>query len=159
MKIDYQNTINTLKENGIIQDGDKYAVCLFKPESENNGVTSTIITSKFDYIMVANDDEIKLCDIDKKTGEFLERYVSFKKDDVVFKKKIKERNFIYASRGLFGGMVVAIHFIAHDFVHDYVIPKKIRGYEQKEASLELYNFVKEVYNTDYDAKIKEYKNK
>ncbi len=109
--------------------------------------------------MVANEDEIKLCDIDKKTGEFLERYVSFKKDDVVFKKKIKERNFIYASRRLFGGMVVAIHFIAHDFVHDYVIPKKIRGYEQKEARLELYNFVKEVYNTDYDAKIKEYKNK
>ncbi len=109
--------------------------------------------------MIANDEEIKLCDIDKKTGEYLDSFMTFKKDDVVYTKKIKERNFIYASKGIFGGIYIAIHFIPEGFVHGYIIPKKIRGFEQKVARQEIFIFIKEVYNTDYDAKRKAFKTK
>ena len=54
MKIDYKNTIDGLKEAGLIEPEDKYAVCLFQTESESNGVTTTMITSTVDYIIVAN---------------------------------------------------------------------------------------------------------
>lgn len=68
MKIDYQRIFDGLKERGLIKDGDKYAVCLFKPESKSNGVTITTITSKVDYIVVVNNEALTLLDIDKRTG-------------------------------------------------------------------------------------------
>lgn len=46
MKIDYRKTIDSLKDEGLIESGDKYAVCLFQTESESNGVTTTYITRK-----------------------------------------------------------------------------------------------------------------
>lgn len=159
MKIDYQKTINTLKEKGLIQDEDKYAFCLFRTESENNGVTTKVITSNVNYLMIANHDEIKLLDIDKKTGNYLDNYLVFKKENIVYNKKIKERNFIWASKGLFGGINIAIHFIAGGFVHDYVIPKKLNGFEQLNARLDLFTFIKDVYNTYYQTQENTYKNK
>lgn len=159
MKIDYSKTIDGLKESGLIQNGDKCAVALFKPETTSNGITSTTITSKVDYVMSANDSEIRLFDIDKKTGEYLDSYLIFKKETMVFAKKFKERNFIWASKGLFGGINIALHFIAEGFVHDYVVPKTIHGYEQKEARLELFAFIKDVYNAHYNALEYQYKNK
>lgn len=158
MKIDYRKTIDSLKEEGLIESGDKYAVCLFQTESESNGVTTTYITSKVDCIMTANADELKLIEIDKKTGEYLGNCLVFKKSDLVCGKKLKERKFIWASRGLFGGMYVTIHFIAEKFVHTYLIPKKHCGYEQKEAREELYTFVKETYNVYYREQELLYKN-
>lgn len=150
MKIDYTKTIEELKANGLIESGDKYAVAFFKPESSSNGITTTVTTSKFDYILTANEKEIKLFDIEKKTGKYLDSYLVFSKDDIVYTKKRKERRFIYASKTLFRKCVIGIRFISEDFNHDYVLPKKMHGYEQKQAVIELYNFVKEVYNTYYD---------
>ena len=126
MKIDYQKTTDGLKENGLILPDDKCAVCLFQNETESNGVTSTVISSKVDYIMAANADEIKLFDIDKKSGEYL---------------------------------YIAIHFIAENFVHNYLLPKEHNGFEQSDARLELYEFIKNTYNTHYDAQEKLYKGK
>ena len=159
MKIDYQKTIDELKENGLIKSDDKCAFCLFQAESESNGVTSTILTSKTDYIMAANIDEINLFDIDKKTGEYLGSFLTFKKDDVTYAKKIKERNFIWASKGIFGGRNIAIHFIADSFVHDYLLPKKQNGFEQNDARSELFDFIKTIYNTHYTSLEKLYKGK
>ena len=159
MKIDYQKTIDCLKENGLIKPDDQCAFCLFKNESESNGVVTTIISSKVDYIMAANADEIKLFDIDKKTGEYLGSFLTFKKDDVKYAKKIKERNFIWASKGIFGGRYIAIRFIAEKFVHDYILPKKHNGFEQNDARLQLFDFIKNTYNTHYDAQEKLYKAK
>lgn len=154
MKIDYQKTIDGLKEAGLISDGDFCAVCLFQAESESNGVTSTVTVSTVDYIMSANDEQLKLFEIDKKTGAYLDSYLVFNKADLSYGRKGIERKFIYASRGLFGGMYVAIHFIAEDFIHTYCIPKSLHGYGQKEARAALYAFVKQTYNTHYD-KLKE----
>lgn len=153
MKIDYQKTIDGLKEKGLIKDGDKYAVCLFRTENYGN----TMVTSNVDYILSANDEEIKLFDLHKKTGEYLGSFVFFKKADVVYTKKIKERRFIWATKGLFGGMTIGIHFIPEDFVHDFVIPKKVAGFEQIKQREELFAFVKEVYNSVYEAQEKAYK--
>ena len=159
MKIDYQKTTDGLKENGLILPDDKCAVCLFQNETESNGVTSTVISSKVDYIMAANADEIKLFDIDKKSGEYLDSFLTFKKDDVKYAKAIKDRNFIWASKGIFGGRYIAIHFIAENFVHNYLLPKEHNGFEQSDARLELYEFIKNTYNTHYDAQEKLYKGK
>lgn len=159
MKLDYQKTILSLKESGMIHENDKYALCLFRTESESNGVTTTMITSKVDYLMIANHDEIKLLEIDKKTGEYLDHCFIFKKENMVYQKKIKERNFIWASKGLFGGINIAIHFIAESFVHDYLIPKKMNGYEQTSERLELFTLIKDAYNTYYETLEKTYKNK
>lgn len=153
MKIDYGKTIDGLKASGLIKDGDKYAVCLFQTENYGN----TVVTSNVDYIMSANDEEIKLFTLHRKTGEYLGNFSVFKKADIVYTKKIKDRRFIWASKGLFGGMYVGIHFIPEDFVHDFGIPKKVCGYEQVADRAELFAFVKEVYNTVYDEQKKQYK--
>ncbi|MDE7464617.1 MAG: hypothetical protein K2M48_06265 [Clostridiales bacterium] len=159
MKIDYQKTIDALKENGLILPDDKCAVCLFIVESKNYGLYTETITSKVDYIIAANADEIKLFDIDKKTGEYLESMLTFRKDDIQYTKKRRERNFIWASKGIFGGRNIAIRFLSENFAHDYLIPKKYRGYEQLEARAELFEFIKSVYNPHYDALKKAYKGK
>ena len=99
MKIDYQKTIDELKEHGLIKPNDKYAVCLFKVENNVN----TITTSTVDYIIAANADELKLFAIHQKTGEYLGDMLTFKKDDIRYGKRIKERKFIWASKGIFGG--------------------------------------------------------
>lgn len=150
MKIDYQKTIDGLKESGLIQNGDLCAVCLFQTESESNGVTTTYTVSKVDYIMSANGEQLKLFEIDKKTGAYLDSYLVFNKSDLAYGRKAVERKFIYASRGLFGGMYIAIHFIAENFIHTYCIPKTHHGFEQKEARAALYSFIKDTYNTHYD---------
>ena len=145
MKVDYQKTIDGLKERGLINEGDKYAVCVFAPESKSNGVIETVITSKFDYIMVANEEEVKLLDIDQNTGEYLEHGCTFKKSDLVVEKKNK--NWIYASRGIFGERVIGIRAdYADKFNHQYVLCKKMHGYEQKAAVIDMYTFIKQVYN-------------
>lgn len=153
MKIDYKKTIDGLKESGLIKEGDKYAVCLFR--TENNGVTT--VTSNVDYILSANDEEIKLFNIHKKTGEYLDSFAVFKKQDIAFTKKLGERRFIWASKGIFGGINIAIRFLPEDFAHDFAIPKKVCGYEQVKDREELFGFVKEVYNPVYELKKKEYK--
>ncbi len=150
MKIDYTKIIEELKNAGLISSSDKYAVACFKPESSTNGITTMITTAKVDYILTANDKEIKLFDIDKKTGSYLGESTVFKKEDIVYTKKRKERRFIYASKTLFRKCVIGIRFIADDFNHDYLLPKKMHGFEQKQAVTELYDFVKEFYNTYYD---------
>lgn len=159
MHIDYSKTFADLKERGLIGDDDKYAVCLVVPESTSNGVIQTVTTSKIDYIMSVNSEELKLFDIDKNTGEYLGSYISFRKADLVYGKKRKERKIIYASRGLFGGMYVAIHFVAENFMHTYELPKKFHGFDQHDARAQLYAFVKDVYNSYYDEKKRQYKNK
>lgn len=156
MKIDYQKTFDSLKAQGIIADGDKYAVCVFQPETKNYGVVSQTITSKVDYVMTVNDEELKLFDIDKQTGEYLDSYIAFKKSDLTY-GKLKERRFIWASKGLFGGMYISVHFVPEDFVHGYILPKKLHGFAQLEARAELYNYVKTVYNTYYDEQKRKYK--
>lgn len=62
-------------------------MCLFRPESDV--LTSAVVRSTVDYIMAANSEEIKLFDIDKKTGE----YVSFKKSDLAYGKVNFQRTF------------------------------------------------------------------
>lgn len=159
MKINYQKTIDELKGNNEICDGDKYAICLFKPESVSNGVTTTIKTSKVDYIMVANNDMVRLLEIDQKTGEYLDSFIVFEKNNLVYEKK--NINWIYASKGLFGGLYVDIRadFLELDFHHMYTLPKKVNGFEQKELSIALFNFIKEVYNAHDDEQKKLFKQK
>jgi len=129
-------------------------VCLLRPESDL--LTSAVVRSTVDYIMAANNEEIKLFDIDKKTGEYLGEYVSSKKSDLAY-GKVKERKFVYASKGLFGGINIAILFVAEKFIHDFMVPKKVAGFDQKEARIALYNFIKENYNTYYNQLERNYK--
>lgn len=144
MKIDYQRIFDGLKERGLIKDGDKYAVCLFKPEQTSNGVTITTITSKVDYILVANNEEVTLLDIDKHTGEYLESGCMFRKSDLVVEKKNK--NWIYASKFLWNKYVNIRADFMDGFSHTYVLPGKHHGFDQKAAAAELFEFVKTVYN-------------
>ena len=159
MKVDYQKTIDILKENKLIKEGDKYAVCWFRTETQNNVFSTTLITSKVDYILIANADMIKLLEIERKTGEYYGSCLIFKKEDIKYAKRASERNFIWASRGLFGERAVGIQFNAEGFNHFYVLPKKMHGFEQKAAALDLYNFIKEVYHPYYSALEKQFKDK
>ncbi|MDE7108096.1 MAG: hypothetical protein K2O39_07225, partial [Clostridiales bacterium] len=56
-----------------------------------------------------------------------------------------------------GGRYIGIRFIAEKFCHDYVIPKKLHGYEQIDARTELFDFVKNTYNPYYTELQKLYK--
>lgn len=155
MKIDYKKTIEGLKESGLILPEDKYAVCLFRTESD----VTTMTTSNVDYIMAANNEEVKLFIVHKKTGEYLGDFLTFKKADIVYSKKLRERNFVWASKGLFGGINIAVHYVALNFSHDYLIPKKLCGYEQIEDRLNLFTFLKDVYNSHYQKLENEFKGK
>jgi len=141
MKKDYSKTIEVLKEKEHIKTGDKFAFCNYVPKTEYLGTITRTTYSKVDYIIIANDEEIKILDIDKKTGEFLGTGVKFPKE---------KADFIHASKGLFGGRYIAVRAdYADKYREDYSIPKKFRGYAQLEARLELYDYIKEVYNTYY----------
>ena len=80
-KIDYQNTIDELKKRELIKPGDKYLVAVFRTETKTNGIVNTVITSNYDYILVVNRSELTLYDINKKNGEYLDSYITFKKED------------------------------------------------------------------------------
>ena len=155
MKIDYQRIFDGLKERGLIKDGDKYAVCLFKPESTSNGVTITTITSKVDYILVANNEEVTLLDIDKHTGEYLESGCMFRKDDLVIEKKNK--NWVFASKFLWNKYIDIRADFMDGFNHTYVLPGKHHGFDQKAAVAELHDFIKTVYNAHHDEQKRLYK--
>lgn len=154
-KIDYQKTFDVLLESKEIEEGDKYAVCLFRPESHYYGVMTTTTTSNFDYIMSANDNEVKLFEIDKKTGEYLNSKMVFKKSDLVFEKKNK--NWVFANKSLFGQRNIGIRYDAENFNHTYYIPKKLHGFVQDDRRVELYDFIKKVYNAHHDKMKQQYK--
>ncbi len=155
-KIDYQNTIDELKKRELIKPGDKYLVAVFRTETKTNGIVNTVITSNYDYILVVNRSELTLYDINKKNGEYLDSYITFKKEDLVFEKKNK--NWILAQKGWFGSRYITIRADYMDkFSHAYIFPKKIHGYIQKEKIPEVFDFIKEVYNTHYDEVKREYK--
>lgn len=155
MKIDYQRIFDGLKERGLIKDGDKYAVCLFKPESKSNGVTITTITSKVDYIVVVNNEALTLLDIDKRTGEFLESGCTFRRDDLVFEKKNK--NWVWASKFLWNRSIDIRADFMDGFKHTYMLPGKHHGFDQKAAVAELFEYVKAVYNAHHDEQKRLYK--
>ena len=141
MKKDYQKTIDVLTEKGYIDPGDKYAFCNYVPKSEYRGTVTVTTYSKVDYFVVANDEEIKILDIDKKTGEFLGTGVKVNKE---------KANWVNAYKGIFGGRYFGVWAeYMDDYREDYSIPKKFHGFVQEDKRLELYDFIKDTYNTYY----------
>lgn len=152
MKVDYQKIIDQLKAENIIKEGDKYSFCVFVPESTG----TYTITSKNDYIIAANSEEVKLLAIDQKTGEYLGKSLIINKCDLVYVHGNK--NWVYASKNIFGGRTIVIRLDYLDkFNHSYYLSNKFGTFVQKTESAELYNLLKEVYNTHFKEQKKLYK--
>ncbi|MDE6407249.1 MAG: hypothetical protein K2K50_01415, partial [Anaeroplasmataceae bacterium] len=49
------------------------------------------------------------------------------------------------------------YYYIGDFAHSYLLPKKHHNYEQKQATIHLYNLIKEVYNEHLKLQKKLYK--
>ena len=69
MKADYQTTLDKAKELGLITQDDKYVFCTVSPkDGKNMGIMQEVIYYKYDILFVINQNEVKLIDIDQKTG-------------------------------------------------------------------------------------------
>lgn len=145
MKINYQNTLNTAKDQALIQEGDKYVFCTIRPkEGKRSGSFVEIIYYKYNILLVVNKDEVKLIDIDQKTGELVGSYKIINRDNII------EFNDFWC-------------FFSRDFYleaqnpyyrENFAVTKKFNGYDQKEMFNEIRNFIKQEYTTIKEAKKK-----
>jgi len=80
--------ISELKEQGLLTDDDKYAFCKFydKINVMDTAVAATgLFTfrwSTVDYLLAANENQLKIFNIDKKTGEYMGEHIVLEKDQI-----------------------------------------------------------------------------
>jgi len=102
MEKNYEATISQLKEMGLLLEKDNYVFCKYaQPVTLGAtlfGALSGVMTvewSHVDYLMAANEDEIKIFYITKKTGDFTNEYIVLTKKDI---DKIACKKYLFGNR-------------------------------------------------------------
>lgn len=85
-------------------------------------------------VVAVNDNRIRIFDVDKKTGEYLETMAEFTRDNL---KKVRAASFL--TRDL---LIKGIEGDAH-----FTVANKFNGFEQKEAVEEAFALLKRSYKT------------
>ena len=81
--IDYNLVVDTAKDAGFIKEGEKYLFCVPDPkDGRRSGSFVEVLTYKYDILLVVNENELRLYDVDKKTGELLGTVRVFKKENL-----------------------------------------------------------------------------
>lgn len=122
-------TIQNLKGAGLIYDGDIVLVCREAPSQFayfGGAIGGAIAAANAKaFILCANEREIRLFDIDKKTGEYFGTFA------LINRGEIKKAT---ASTFLGSGSIIIKTFNGS---HRFQFAKKMRGFVQKEASVRL----------------------
>lgn len=136
MKINYQETINEAKELGLILQDDKYVLCSVRPREDKFYVTYTeVIYYKFDLIFVINPNEVKLIDVDKKTGKLIGSYKIYPREDIIDLNDY----WSFFSRDFY------IKAKNPEFRENLIVCKKFHGFDQKDILLDVRNIVTQKY--------------
>ena len=84
MKINYQQTVDKAKEMNLITETDKYVFCTVRPkDGRNMGIMQEVIYYKYDILFVINQNEVKLIDVDKKTGTLVGSYKIISRENII----------------------------------------------------------------------------
>lgn len=138
MKINYQETLNKAKELNLISEIDSYLFCTVRPkDGKNYGVYKEVLYYKYDILFVINKNEVKLIDIDQKTGEIVGSNKVFSKENIIKLKdywSLLSRDFYLNAKP--------------DFRENFAVYKKFYGFNQKE----MFNKVREIIKTEYSKK-------
>ena len=136
MKNNYQDTLNKAKEQGLIQEGDKYVFCTVRPKEGNrSGSFVEVIYYNYFVLFVVNKNEVKLIDIDQKTGELVGSYKIIKRENII------ELNdfWCFLSRDFY------LNAQNPNYRENFAVTKKFKGYDQNEMYNEIRSFIKQEY--------------
>jgi len=145
MKIDYTQTIQKAKELGLLDINDKYVLCEIEPkEGRNMGVAQELFIYKYNILFAINHNEVKLIDVDKKTGELVGSKRVFQRDNI--------RDIVPS--WLFSWNVY-FRTYKPDNVDNFKFHSKFGGFNQKEAVKDIVAYIK----NDYTLPMKEARKK
>lgn len=142
----YDETISLLKSKGLLTEADKYVFCRYDQPfnvldmlSAFGGV-ATVRWSNFDYILAADEERLKIFNINKKTGEFTGNYIFLEKKQI---NKIKVKKY------LFKNIRIIVRAKSIKFKSNYFTKNLFRGYEQTENKNAFVNLLQ----TNYIGKV------
>ena len=132
--INYQSTIDQLRTAKLIDPNDLVIACMQTPSSAGmfwgGAIGAAIATANCShYIMSFGNHEIKLFDINKKTGEYLNTITI-----------IEKCNITQLSAATFLQKVIKINCNLGKL--SYTTGVKFNGFYQKEAMLSIINYIK-----------------
>lgn len=131
----FAETIDFLKAQGLIAPESEAVACTDYAVSYGGAIVAAIAMSRANYyILAANENDIRIFDIDKESGIYQNTFSEIKRADV---KKA-------AASGLFGSKVIFIKANSGSF--SFSAPAKIKGFPQKEAVARLAALIKTRYS-------------
>lgn len=136
-KIDYGPTLATLRERGLVAADDVTIVCAEAPSASamfwGGAIGAAISSSGRGHAVVAlNGDRIRIFDIDKSTGQYLETMAEFDRENL---KKVKFST-VLTHEILLKSTEGDAHF---------VVANKFNGFEQKDAVRDAFELLKNAY--------------
>ena len=136
MKINYQQTVDKAKEMNLITETDKYVFCTVRPkDGRNMGIMQEVIYYKYDILFVINQNEVKLIDIDQKTGTLVGSYRIISRENIIDLNdywSLLSRDFYIKAKN-------------PDYRENFAVYSKFYGFNQKEMFNEVRTFIKQQY--------------
>ena len=140
----YAETIHSAKDLELIKDGDKYLFVTIQPKpGQNLGVAQEFLIYNYDVLLVVNKEEVKIIDVDKKTG------------DLVGSKRIITRDNITALvASWFLGWALCLHTQNKDDYYWFDLYKKFGNFYQADMRKDMVEFIKQEYTIPMKAAAK-----
>lgn len=135
MKIDYQITLDKAKAQSLIKEGDKFLFCTLNPkEVGRSGSFVETYYHPYDILFVVNKNEVRLIDVDQKTGELVGIHRVIERADI--------RNF---AASWFFGWGIFIRTYNSDDYDNFTLFKKFGKLDQSAMLKEMIEFIKQEY--------------
>ncbi len=132
---DYSATIAAAKDLELIKDGDKYLFVTIQPKpGQNLGVAQEFLIYNYDVLLVVNKEEVKIIDVDKKTGELVGS------SRIITKEEIKD---LVAS--WFFGWAVCLHTFNKEDYYWFDLYKNFGKFYQADMLKDMVEFIKQEY--------------
>lgn len=136
-KIDYEPTFAKLRERKLAGEGDVLIVCAEAPSAATafwGGAIGAALTSsgRGHAVLAINENSIRIFDVDKATGEYLETMAEYNRDNL---KKVSFST-VLSHEIMLKGTEGNAHF---------TVAKKFNGFEQKEAMQAAFDILKASY--------------
>ncbi|MBE7075003.1 MAG: hypothetical protein E7376_03400 [Clostridiales bacterium] len=136
MKADYQATLQKAKELNLITQDDKYVFCTVRPkDGKYMGVMQEVIYYKYDILFVINENEVKLIDIDQKTGSLVGSHKIISRENIIDLNDY----WCFLSRDFY------IKAKNPDYRENFAVCNKFYGFNQKEMLNEVRTFIQQKY--------------
>ena len=113
-----------------------YVFCTVRPkDGRNMGIMKEVIYYKYDILFVINKDEVKLIDVDQKTGELVGCLRIISRENIVDLNdywSLLSRDFYIKAKN-------------PDYRENFAVYSKFYGFNQKEMFIKVREFIKQEY--------------